>query len=173
MTDEHLDRMVRDADPYRPDVIRHLDGAAADLLEEIMSTPTLDRVAEPPRRRLRARRGIMSGLVGASVAATVLAGVFTVSIMNADQSDGRQASPPTSSGSGATTTTTYSSMVLKAAEQNPRLLIDQPGWKATTVYGFADDQGTIAFSNGARQLDMNWYPAGQYDGYHADRLHVS
>jgi RNA polymerase sigma factor (sigma-70 family) len=174
MTDKHLDRMVRDADPYRPDVIRHLDGAAQNLLEEIMSTPTLDRVAEPPgTRRLRARRGIMSGLVGASVAATVLAGVLVVSTMKPDQPGGRQASPATSSSSEATGTTTYSAMVLKAAEQNPRLLIDQPGWKATTVQGFAEETGEISFSNGGRQLTMNWFPAGRYDDFHEDRLRVS
>ena len=49
MTEEHLERMVRDADPYRPDVIGHLDGAKQSLLEEIMSEPTLDRVVEPPQ----------------------------------------------------------------------------------------------------------------------------
>jgi hypothetical protein len=64
-------------------------------------------------------------------------------------------------------------MVLKAAEQNPRLLIHEPGWKATIVYGFASDTGTIEFSNGPRQLAMNWYPADQYQGYYEDRLKVS
>ncbi|MFG3712437.1 hypothetical protein ACIBTZ_21100 [Micromonospora sp. NPDC049460] len=171
MTDEHLGRMVRDADPYRPDVIRHLDGAAQNLLEEIMSVPTLGPVAEPPGKRPRARRGMMSGLVGASVAATLLAGVLAVSIMNGDQPEGRPATPPIAS--EATGPAAYSAMVLKAAEENPRLLIDQPGWKATTVYGFAEKAGTIAFSNGGQQLEMNWYPAAQYDGYHKDRLRVS
>ncbi|MDH6466409.1 hypothetical protein M2302_006617 [Micromonospora sp. A200] len=171
MTDEHLDRMVRDADPYRPGVIRHLDGAAQNLVEEIMSVPTLDPVAEPPGKRFRARRGVMSGLAGASVAATLLAGVLTVSIMKLDQPDGHPTTPAITS--EATDPAAYSAMVLKAAEENPRLLIDQPGWKATTVYGFAEKTGTIAFSDGERQVEMNWYPAGQYDGYHEDRLHVS
>lgn len=135
MTDEHLDRMVRDADPYRPDVIRHLDGAAQNLLEEIMSVPTLERVTEPPDKRARPRRGMVSGLVGAGVAATVLAGVLAVSVITVDQPEGRQASPGIAP--ETTRTISYSEMVLKAAEENPRLLIDQPGWKATTVYGFA------------------------------------
>ncbi|WP_157744654.1 hypothetical protein [Micromonospora viridifaciens] len=115
----------------------------------------------------------MRGLVGGSVAAAVLAGVLAVSIMKPDQPGGRQSSPATSSSSEATGTITYSSMVLKAAEQNPRLLIDQPGWKATTVYGFAEETGEIRFSNGGRQLGMNWYPAGRYDDFHQDRLRVS
>jgi hypothetical protein len=171
MTDDHLDRMVRDADPYRPDVIRRLDGVAQNLLEEIMSVPTLDPVAEPPGRPLRARRGIMSGLAGAGVAATVLAGVLAVSMLKVDQPEARPGTPSTTS--EATDPAAYSAMVLKAAEENPRLLIDQPGWKATTVYGFAEKEGTISFSNGGRQLEMNWYPAGQYDSYHKDRLDVS
>ncbi|MFI7576112.1 hypothetical protein [Micromonospora sp. NPDC049497] len=171
MTDEHLDRMVRDADPYRPGVIKHLDGAAQNLVEEIMSVPTLDPVAEPPGKRFRARRGVMSGLAGASVAATLLAGVLTVSIMKSDQPEGRPTTPAITS--EATDPAAHSAMVLKAAEENPRLLIDQPGWKATTVYGFGEKTGTIAFSDGERQVEMNWYPAGQYDGYHEDRLHVS
>ncbi|MEU2610508.1 hypothetical protein ABZ570_02795 [Micromonospora sp. NPDC007271] len=171
MTDEHLDRMVRDADPYRPDVIRRLDGAAQNLLEEIMSVPILDRVAEPPGNRFRARRGLMSVLAGASVAAAILAGVFTVSILNADQPEGRQTSPATGITSDAART--YSAMELKAAEQNPRLLIDQPGWKATTVYGFAEKAGTIRFSKGGRELEMNWYPAEGYEDRYKDRLQVS
>ncbi|WP_433319759.1 hypothetical protein [Micromonospora chersina] len=170
MTDEQLDRMVRDADPYPPDVVRHLDGVAQNLLEEIMSVPTLDRVAEPPERRRRARRGVVRSLAGAGVAAAALVGVLAVSIISPDQPGGRGSSPTTSEG---TRTVSYSAAALKAAEQNPRLLIDQPGWKATTVHGFAEKQGEIAFSNGGRQLQMNWYPADQYDDYHNDRLRVS
>jgi hypothetical protein len=171
MTDEQFDRMVRDADPYRPGVIRHLDGVAQNLLEEIMSVPTLDCVAKPPERRRRARRGMVSSLAGAGVAAAALAGFLAVSIMNPEYPGGRQASPATTS--EGTKAVSYSSAALKAAEQNPRLLVDQPGWKATTVYGFAEENGTIAFSNGGRQLEMNWYPADQYDGYRKDRLEVS
>ncbi|WBB68350.1 hypothetical protein [Micromonospora sp. WMMD812] len=171
MNDEHVDRLVRDADPYRPEVIRHLDGAAQHLLEEIMSVPTVEPVAGPPTRRGRTRRVVLSGIAGASVAATLLAAVLAVSVMNGDKPTGRQASPATTS--EASGTTAYRAMVLQAAEDNPRLLIDQPGWTATTVYGFAKKEGTIAFSNGERQLQMTWYPADQYDGYHKDRLGVS
>lgn len=170
MTDEHLDRMVRDADPYRPGAVGHLDEAAQDLLEEIMSMSSSRRpAAEPPGRRLRPRRAVVSGLAGASVAATLLAGVLAVSIMRGQPDE--PAIPPTTSES--TGPAAYSAMVLKAAEENPRLLIDQPGWTATTVYGFTEKVGTIAFSNGGRQVEMNWYPADQYDGYHKDRRHVS
>lgn len=171
MTDEQLDRMVRNADPYRPGVIRHLDGAAQNLLEEIMLTPRLERDAEPSGTSRRARRGILSGLAAASVAATLLAGVLTVSMMTTGQSEGPPSTPAINP--QATGPVAYTAMVLKAAEANPRLLIDQPGWTAITVYGFAETAGTIAFRNGERQLEMNWYPADQYDSYHNDRRHVS
>jgi hypothetical protein len=157
MTDERLDRMVRDADPARPGVVAGLDGAADHLLEEIMSVP-------PPARRVR--RGLVSGLAGAGVAAVVLAGFLTVSLVRPDPPVHREPAP-------ATGPTSDAAMALKAAEENPRLLIDQPGWKATTVYGFAEKTGTIAFRNGARQLEMTWYPADQYDSYYEDRLEVS
>ncbi|MEH1164503.1 hypothetical protein V6V47_03855 [Micromonospora sp. CPCC 205539] len=171
MTDEHLDRKVRDADPYRPEVIANLGGAAQDLLEEIMSTPTLETVTEPPGGRPRARRHLRSSLVSAGVAAAVLAVVFGVSMVKTDQPAGTDASPEVSSTPEAPIT--YSAMVLKAAEQNPRLLINQPGWKATAVYGFTKQVGAITFTNGGRHLEMNWYQARQYDGYHQSRLNVS
>src|SRR4051812_4509773 len=114
MTDEQLDRLVRDADPYRPEVIGHLDGAAQHLLEEIMSVPVLERVAEPPGRRPRARRGMLSGLAGAGIAAALITGFVAVSVLNGDRPQARQASPaPSSTVTGAA----YSAMVLKAAEQ--------------------------------------------------------
>ncbi|WP_433286673.1 hypothetical protein [Micromonospora sp. CA-244673] len=176
MTEEHLDRMVRDADPYRPDVIGHLDGAEQALLEEIMSEPTPDRVAEAPQPRSRARRGLVRRLAGPLTAAAALIGVLAVVTVYGEPPEDRQAAPTETAGptsAGPTTSIVFSPVALKAAEENPRLLIDEPGWQVTTVYGFAEKQGTIAFRNGEQQMDMNWYPADQYDGYHADRRHVS
>ena len=162
MTEEHLDRMVRDADPYVPDVVGHLDGAKQILLEEIMSEPTLDRVVEPPRSRR-----LVSRVAASLTAAAVLIGVLAVSAVLRDHPDERRAVGP------AGTSIVYSPAAMKAAEENPRLLIDQSGWTATTVNGFAEKEGTIAFRNGGRQLEMNWYPADQYHDYYTDRLEVS
>lgn len=171
MTEEHLDRMVRDADPYRPDVIGHLDGAKQALLEEIMSEPTSDRVVAPAPPLPRPRRGVVRRLAVGLTAAAVLTGVIAVSTELRERPGDHQANSTGTPGAG--TAVVYSPVAMKAAEENPRLLIDQPGWRVTTVYGFAAQQGTIGFRNGGRQVEMNWYPAGQYDGYHADRLHVS
>ncbi|PYC72020.1 hypothetical protein C7C45_10360 [Micromonospora arborensis] len=174
MTDEQLDRRVRDADPYRPEVVAHLDGVAQNLLEEIMSTPVLESVTEPPgQRRSRPRRRLMSGLASAGIAAAILGVVFGTSILKTEQPGSHEASPETNSTSEAPGTTTYSAMVLKAAEENPRLLIDQPGWKATHVDGFAERAGSITYSNGGRSIRMSWYQASEYDGRYKDRLQIS
>ncbi|MFG2059149.1 hypothetical protein ACGFI9_34545 [Micromonospora sp. NPDC048930] len=89
------------------------------------------------------------------------------------QPDDHRAVPTGTPNAGAAIV--YSPVAMKAAEENPRLLIDQPGWRVDGVFGFAKQQGTIAFRNGGRKLDvkMSWYPAGWYDSYHADRLKVS
>ncbi|MGY0003955.1 hypothetical protein [Micromonospora sp. I033] len=171
MTEEQLDRMVRDADPCRAGVIAHLDGAKQALLEEIMSEPTPDRVTDSPRPRSRAGRGLVRRIAAPLTAAAALVGVLAVSTVVREPPGGRQAAPTTSAGPGAAVV--YSPVALKAAEENPRLLIDEPGWKVTGVWGFAEQQGRTTFANGRRQVAMDWYPAGEYKGYHADRLLVS
>lgn len=171
MTDENLDRMIRNADVYRPGIIGNLDGPAQSLLEEIMSEPLLGSAAEAPStpRRGRGRRGMLGGLVGAGVAASVLAGAVAVSVLNNDSVDVQAAPGPGTSA----TERAYPAMVLKAAEANPRLLIDEQGWKATTVYGFVEEEGTIAFTKDKLKLEMNWYPAEDYADHRNDRLMVS
>lgn len=170
MTDERLDRLVRDADPYRPDLIERLDGAEQTLLEEIMSTPALESVATtPPRRSLTWR------IAGAAAVAAAVTAVIAATTLMPDQPSpndtwtgavGLPSSGAGGAGGGYR-------LDLKAAEGHPRLLIDQPGWRVTTVYGFAEEQGTIAFQNGVRNVEMTWYPDEQYQSYYEDRLMVS
>ncbi|MEU6074925.1 hypothetical protein [Micromonospora sp. NPDC047074] len=171
MTEEHLDRMVRDADPYRLDAIGHLDGAKQALLEEIMSDPVLERVVEAPKPRRRVGRGMARRLAGAATAAAVLTIVLAVATMPRARVDDPGAAPTGTAGASAPVV--YSPVALKAAEGNPRLLIDESGWRVVTVYGFAQQQGTIRFDNRGRQLEMNWYPAAHYDGFRADRLRLN
>ncbi|MFJ8579570.1 hypothetical protein [Micromonospora sp. NPDC093277] len=169
MTDKHLDQMVRDADPYRPDVIGHLDGAQQALLDEIMSVPPLHRLLEPPQPRPPATRSMVRRTAVALAAAAVLAGVLAVPAVLPEHQDDGPAAP-------AGAPVVYSAAALKAAEENPRLLINRPGWKVTTVYGFAKQDGTIRFRNGRHEMEMNWAPAGPYDdiydSFYADRLRV-
>ncbi|MFF5056280.1 hypothetical protein ACFY1S_24170 [Micromonospora sp. NPDC000663] len=165
MTEEHLDRLVRDADPARLDVIEGLGGVRQTLLEEIMSESTLQRFVEPPQRKRRPVRRF----AGLATAAAVLAGVLSASVLLRDPEGGGEAAPAATTGAPVV----YSPVAMRAAENNPRLLINEPGWKATTVYGFAQDSGTIAFRRGDRELEMNWYPADGYADRYADRLGIS
>jgi hypothetical protein len=160
MTDEHLDRLVRDADPGRPDVIEHLDGAEQILLEEIMSVPHV-------------HRGVFRRTAGALVAAALLTGVLAASTVIHSRAEVGEVAAPAAPTVLGDQPIVYSAAVLKAAENSPRLLIDQPGWKVTNVNGFADQDGGITFSEGGRQVEMNWYPADEYDDFHTDRLQVS
>lgn len=164
MTDETLDRLVRDADPHDPDAVRDLRGADHSLLEEIMSTPTVSSIWKRGRRTFA-----VTGLV----AATALAVAISVPTLLKDT--GTKPGDPgrTVQVDGGTDRIAYSAAAVEVAENNPRLLIDEPGWKATTVYGFAKDSGTINFTKGDRQVEMNWYPADSYQGYFDDRTEVS
>jgi hypothetical protein len=145
------DDMLRDADPYRPEVMRHLDGADQDLLDDI--------VAE--RRPSRLRR--FAGPIAAAAAVTA---VVTVAALQSRPGSSPVAEPAASASASP-------AIALKAVEDSPRLLIEEPGWKATTVYGFAGQSGTVSFANGPRELEFDWYPASAYDSYYQDRLNVS
>ena len=151
-----IDDRLHDADPYRPEIAGHLDGTDQILLEEIMSA---DRMPAPWRRRL----------IAPIAAAAALIGVLAVSaVIRHQRPETHEAVRP-----APATSTKWSALVLRAAEQNPRLLVQEPGWKITTVYGFTENTGTMAFTKGGRQLEINWYPATEYPGYHESRLHVS
>jgi hypothetical protein len=151
-----IDDRLHDADPYRPEIMGHLDGADHTLLEEIMSA---DRMPAPWRRRL----------IAPIAAAAALIGVLAVSaVIRHERPQTHEAARP-----APTTGGHWSALVLRAAEQNPRLLVQEPGWKITTVYGFTENTGAMRFTNGDRELEINWYPAKEYQGYHTSRLKVS
>ncbi|KAB1927218.1 hypothetical protein F8280_07535 [Micromonospora noduli] len=164
MTEEHFDRLVREADPARLDLVGQLDGVKQTLLGEIMSESTLGRFVQPPRRQPRVRR-----FAGVAAVVVVLAGVLAVSVLPGESGEvGEVASAPS-----AGAPVVYSPVAMRAAEKNPRLLINQPGWKATTVYGFTQEMGTITFRKGGRELEFDWYSADGYADRYADRLHVN
>ncbi|GAA2525604.1 hypothetical protein [Winogradskya humida] len=162
MTDEQLDRMIAGADPYRSGTAAGLGGADRSLLEEIVS--------QPVRHPFWARRGMGSGLAAVGVAAAVLAVAVGGALLNRNDPVREYAAP---SASSATSAADFSAMVLKAAERNPRLLIGEPGWTVTNVNGFADDSGSITFTNGEHELGMDWSPAELYPDFYQDRLDVS
>lgn len=158
MTDDRLDHLVRDADPFEA---VDLHGADQELLEEIMSASPLRK---PPRRYLvpMATAAAVLGVVGA-------AALFTHE-RSTTESD---ASPLPKISIAAPDPAQAYTFALKAAEANPRLLIGEPGWEITSVYGFTDESGDIHFTKGNRDLNITWYPEKEYQSYYQDRLGVS
>jgi len=119
-----------------------------------LRTRILSATVEPAPRRSR-RLGWP--LAGAGIAAAALIGVFALSVPN-------PAPPGNHPVTSETTAVPYSALALKAAEQNPRLLIDEPGWSVDGLWGFGDENGSIRWANGKRHLEMNWYAAQYYQG---------
>ncbi len=164
MTDEHMDRLVRSVDPVDARTASELHGADTALLEEIMSqSPVKQR---PIRRR--------TYVAAAFLAAAVLAVAVTVPSLLSEPDD-RSPSAGQKAGTDGSQTDqiTYSAAIIKAAMKNPRLLIDEPGWKPTHVYGFADAKGGIEYAKGDQSMEVNWYEADAYRSYYDDRLDVS
>lgn len=85
------------------------------------------------------------------------------------------------------TRVTYAAAAIKVARENPRVLVTAAGWKVRSVEGFDPDAGEMTFQlgpdrwhdqtfaggsthlNAAPQLQVAWYPSGQYESYRADR----
>jgi hypothetical protein len=175
MSDEQLDRLVRDADPYRPDLVNRLDGAQQSLLEEIMSAPPVASLPHRPpiRRRLAAAvaaAAVVTGLIGATVllrpepesSPLVLPGIGASAGFGASPSAGAR-----TGGEGA-----GHLLDLKAAESYHRLLVDEPGWKLDVIYGFATAEGTASYSKDGATFEFNWSAAEFYQGRYEDRLWV-
>jgi hypothetical protein len=129
-----------------------LAGARAVLLEEIMSTPTLVRTRTPQAHR-RVRRAIAS-LGAAAAVAAVITGTFVVT--NDARTTPKQA-------------LRYPAAAIAAAESNPRLALDMPGWKITEVAGFAKTTGSVTYSDGPLSIELTWYDASDYASFYDER----
>lgn len=141
---------LRDADPMRRFPIE-LDNAEDALLEEIL---------QQPRQRPRYRRRVVGGLLAA---AAVLGAIGIQANL------GQGSEPPlvqiTPDGPNAI----YSAAMIRAAERNPRLLLEDPEWRIVTVSGFLTDIGEVTYRNGDRYLKVFWSPASIEAGYVANR----
>lgn len=145
--------------PYTDDAVMALplDQARQELLEDIMSTPTLRTADTPSTSTDKPRRTRWLVVVASAAAAAV---VITAPAWWT-QRGGEEATSP------------YASSAIRAAEETPRVLVDAPGWEITYVYGFGTAAGEMTFSKGSQELDVHWRPAEYYDDYFQDRAHVS
>ncbi len=145
--------------PYTDDAVMALplDQARHELLEEIMSTPTL-RTADTPSTQTDKPRRTRWLVVVASAAA---AAVVIAAPAWWSQRGGEEASSP------------YAPSAISAAQESTRVLVDAPGWTITRVDGFGTAEGEMTFRNGDQELEVNWRSAANYDDYFQDRTHVS
>ena len=162
MTEQRFDRKIHDADPYRPEIAESLAGTEQHLLEEIMSEPQ-------PRRAVFRRAAFTLAAAAVLVIAVAMSLVFRSQPSQTQAIVPPGAAVPEQKQAPAMTPAAWQKM----AEEAPRLIVDEDGWKVTHAYGFADHTGTMAFGKGKQNLEMNWYPAGQYQGYRKDRDGVS
>ncbi|WP_127504948.1 hypothetical protein [Actinoplanes solisilvae] len=145
-----FDRAIRDADPYRPQVVRDLDGAQQSLLEEILSAPTPVRHAFPRRLAIAAAAAVVTA--AAVAVPLIVRGSGTPALP--------VAAPPSSSGAPVPVGDSPAK-----PRQFPRLLVDDPGWKAIAANGFTDENGTMTFRKGQLHLEVNFYPAWEHEPY--------
>lgn len=157
MSDGPYERMLRDADPYRHAVARDLDGAAGELLAQIVSEPT--GRTHPFR------------LAGVGVAAAALIALAIVPT-TWNRTPAPPAAPPASvqpSAAASPPALLEPAKARKAAEQGPRLLLGEPGWKIIHLEPFGERMGEMAYEKGRRSLMLVWYPAAEYDQRRLDR----
>jgi hypothetical protein len=145
--------------PYTDDVVMALplDRARQELLEDIMTTPTLHAARPPAQPADKPRRTRWLVVVASAAAAAV---VITAPAWWA-QRGGEEAISP------------YAPSAISAAQESTRVLVDAPGWKITYVYGFGTAEGEMTFRNGDQELEVHWRSAENYDDYLQDRAHVS
>ncbi len=145
--------------PYTDDVVMALplDRARQELLEEVMSTPTLHTADTPSTQTDKPRRTRWLVVVASAAAAAV---VITAPAWWA-QRGGEEAISP------------YAPSAISAAQESTRVLVDAPGWTITRVDGFGTAEGEMTFRNGDQELEVNWRSAENYDDYFRDRTHVS
>ena len=146
MNDTELDRMLRTRAVVDDDTVAAWDLQAADvaLLESILTEPA---ASGHPIRPLR--RGL---LIAAAASMVAVAAVTAAAISGPWPADNA-----------------YAADVVAAAEQGPRLLIDDPAWRITYVSESDARNGELHLTDGRSNVQVNWYPAGLLDSYVQDR----
>ncbi|WP_309649551.1 hypothetical protein [Nocardioides sp.] len=126
----------------------------ADLLEDLMATPVIDRTELV---RPRARR-LTPTWLAIPAAAAAIAAIAVVPALRGD--DGPRPGPGSSVSEAP------------AATDGEYLRLDARGWKVDDV-GESGGLLSVSFEKGDLTLEVNEYPAESYQSYYDDRLDVS
>lgn len=150
MRDDELTRLLAEASPISEAEVGAFDfeQAEAELMSEITGSPALSDVADlDTARQGRLRRHLTRGRVVAALAGAAAAVAVTMIGVGSFGGDERPA---------------FAAEAIRVAEENPRLLVTEPGWSVTRADEFTADSGEMTFSNGQDELELFWRPAGDY-----------
>jgi hypothetical protein len=70
--------------------------------------------------------------------------------------------------SGPDSNAAWAAALVRVAETAPRLLVDAPGWSVTRADEFGVGYGEMTFSNGVRQLELDWQRSANFGSKLAD-----
>ena len=161
---EHTPRITDDEVASLP-----IHAGRADLLEEIMATPVVDRLDHKPARRRPAPVWLAVPAAAAAIAAIAL----VPAVRSAVDDPPREGTPvATSPSAPPPTSTTSPENGVRSVRGGKYVALDSAGWTLETVYE-SKYETTIAYSKGRQSLEMVQYPADSYDSYYEDRMHVS
>ncbi|MBM2618306.1 hypothetical protein JIG36_22350 [Actinoplanes sp. LDG1-06] len=167
MTGKSYDQMLRDADPYRSGLAVAPD---EELLGQILAEPQTPRtfyrlaVVGVAAAVLVAAVGVAVALNRTSAAPPVPAAPSAVpSSAVPTEAVPSQAAPPASS------SLLEPEKVQKAAQEGPRFVFGEPGWKIIHLEPFGDHMGEMAWEKGDRMINSSWFPKKEYDGRRSDK----
>lgn len=187
---DDLDAAVAAADPCPRSQVNDLsvDQAGRDLMETIMTT------TKPPRRvRLddqlasdgRHRRRILTPLLAAAAVTAIVAGGFALRGLD-DENPSSEGGPDAAPAAGPDGAPKAGADGDRAADGKPRHKQSLPPTAANLHHVLGADEWSISnvddsewggnltwtTGEGERSVEMNWYPADDYQGYLADRREI-
>ena len=149
MTNRMIEKLT-EADPARS---AEIDSSTVEAqLTQILAA---DRRAAQDGGRVRMRSSSRWRVAGALAGIALAAGIWLG--VDFDQ------------GQGPDGGTAYAAALIRFAEDNPRLLVSEPGWSVVGANEFAPDYGGMYFSNGTEDVELTWTPASHYESTFRDR----
>ncbi|MBB6629235.1 hypothetical protein H5V45_18050 [Nocardioides sp. KIGAM211] len=143
----------------------------ADLLEDLMATPVVDRVDHRPTRPRRP----VSAWLAVPAAAAAIAAIALVPVLRGgadgptpDRQGPAGGNVPSASPSTPTTEASPAAEGVRSVPGGEYVALDAPGW---TVEYVAEDG--VTFAHDGQTLEIVSYPADAHASYYEDREHVS
>ena len=166
---EHTPRITDDEVASLP-----IHAGRADLLEEIMATPVVDRLDHKPARRRPAPVWLAVPAAAAAIAAIALVPAVRSAVDDPPRDGTPVATSPSVQPSTPPSTppSTAPESGVRSVPGGRYVALDAAGWTVEYV-SEGKYETDIAYSKGRQSLEMVQYPADSYDSYYQDRMDVS